>query len=571
VQHRRPHDPPNPLDLDTPTGVAAIGALAVATSHWAGAILATQIATDAPPPGFRSSLVALAGLPAHLGAPALAWPASARASIPDAHVYWAAQAIVVVALAVLGLVVYSLGARRKPELSDQPQARFGTIRAIRPILTRRPAPGRFLLARRGRWLIAPAVDRPHAKARRSRASGGGGAIALVGPSRSGKTSTAITAIHAWQGPAILASVKHDLLDATVETRRAEGSILVYDPALDLPTERASWSPLEHATTLSGAQRSARALADAGPHAAGVATDFWLAQAEILLSGLLYIARAAHRSMSEVCDWILLQDHPDTSGPGIVQAHIERVLTSAGDPEASAAHRAAAMVHAVWALEARTRSSIYATAQTLIWPWCDTGIATLADASTDRQPSLDWLQAGNNTLYLCAPIEDQRRLSAAFGGLLNDLIGQTYRHCAATGRRLDPPLLIVIDEAGNTPLRMLPEYASTLAGFGVQLVTIWQSLGQIQSEYGHRADTILNNHTTKCFFAGSSDPSTLQYLEQALGRVRSPAVQRTRPSPDSGALQPLVPGHAARQMRSDRCLVVSGTLPPTIGSLLRGAH
>jgi type IV secretion system protein VirD4 len=510
-------------------------------------------------------------MPGHVRAPALAWPATDRASIPGPSVYWAAQVIVAVALGALALAVCSLAARQQPELSDRPEARFGTVRAIRPILTRRPAPGRFLLARRGRWLIAPAVDQPRAKARGRRQSGGGGAIALIGPSRSGKTSTAITAIRAWQGPAILASVKHDLLDATIETRRTEGSVLIYDPALDDPSGRASWSPLAHATTLSGAQRSARALADAGPQAARVGTDFWLTQAEILLSGLLYVAQAANRPMSEVCDWVLLQDHPDTNGPGVVQAHIERVLTHARGAQAPEAHRAAAMVHAVWALEARTRSSIYATAQTLIWPWCDGGIAALADASTDRHPSLEWLQNGNNTLYLCAPIEDQRRLSAAFGGLLNDLIGQTYRRCADTGQRLDPPLLIVIDEAGNTPLRMLPEYASTLAGFGVQLVTIWQSLGQIHSEYGRRADAILNNHTTKCFFAGSSDTATLHYLEQVLGRVHSLSPGERAPAPDVGTLQPLVPGHAARQMRSDRCLIVSGTLPPTTASLLARDH
>jgi type IV secretion system protein VirD4 len=77
----------------------------------------------------------------------------------------------------------------------------------------------------------------------------------------------------------------------------------------------------------------------------------------------------------------------------------------------------------------------------------------------------------NTVYLCASIEDQQRLAPAFAGLLNDLVKQVFLRVAATGRPLDPPLLIVIDEAGNTPLRSLPQYASTLAGLGVLLVTI----------------------------------------------------------------------------------------------------
>src|SRR3712207_8283465 len=44
---------------------------------------------------------------------------------------------------------------------------------------------------------------------------------------------------------------------------------------------------------------------------------------------------------------------------------------------------------------------------------------------------------------------------------SDLVKQIYLRVARTGKPLDPPLLIVIDEAGNTPLRSLPEYASTL--------------------------------------------------------------------------------------------------------------
>jgi type IV secretion system protein VirD4 len=78
-------------------------------------------------------------------------------------------------------------------------------------------------------------------------------------------------------------------------------------------------------------------------------------------------------------------------------------------------------------------------------------------------------------------------------LLNDLIAQADH---GDRRPLDPPLLVVVDEAGNTPLRALPEYASTLAGTGAVLVTIWQSLAQNEATYGREADTILTNHLMK---------------------------------------------------------------------------
>jgi type IV secretion system protein VirD4 len=227
--------------------------------------------------------------------------------------------------------------------------------------------------------------------------------------------------------------------------------------------------------------------------------------------------------------------------------------------------AARGVLAIWDMDARTRSSVYATAQTVVWPWSEPEVA---QSSRGRRVDLDWVLSGSNTVYLCAPIEDQRRLAPAFGGLLNDLIAQVYRRVASTGKPLDPPLLVVIDEAGNTPLRPLPEYASTLAGLGVLLVTIWQSLAQIEAAYGREADTILTNHLTKLFYSGLSDPASLRYVAQVLGdaevttRSLSSTEQFGRGSSQvSTTNQPLAPPHVLRQMRPGDALLLHGTLPP----------
>jgi type IV secretion system protein VirD4 len=221
--------------------------------------------------------------------------------------------------------------------------------------------------------------------------------------------------------------------------------------------------------------------------------------------------------------------------------------------------------AIWEMEERTRSSVYATAQTVIWPWADPGVAA---SSRGRGLDLDWLLGDNNTLYLCAPIEDQRRLAPAFGGLLNDLIAQAYRRVARTGQPLDPPVLIVLDEAGNTPLRALPEYASTLSGLGVLLVTIWQSLAQLEAAHGRQADTILTNHLSKVFYAGLSDPASLRYVSLVLGdeevetRSRSLAKDAGRGSLQLATTRvSLTPAHVLRQMRPGDALLVHGTLPP----------
>ncbi len=304
-------------------------------------------------------------------------------------------------------------------------------------------------------------------------------------------------------------------------------------------------------------------------------DFWLAQAEILLSGLLFVAHHAHRDMAAVCEWVLTQDRPGELGAGEVREALDSLTHQGNSVVVDGANEVAKGLVSVWEMEDRTRSSIYATAQTVIWPWTDPGVAASSRLSKGKgggrgRPAVDlpWLLSGSNTVYLCSPIEDQKRLAPAFGGLLNDLINQAYRHVAATGEPLDPPLLVVIDEAGNTPLRSLPEYASTLAGIGVLLVTIWQSLAQIDVAYGKAADTILTNHLTKAFYAGLSDGASLRYIGQVLGDAEVDTRSQSASQRVGGGSEqfsttrvPLAPAHVMRQMRPGDALLVHGTLPP----------
>ncbi|MCZ7538121.1 MAG: type IV secretory system conjugative DNA transfer family protein [Acidimicrobiia bacterium] len=403
-------------------------------------------------------------------------------------------------------------------------------------------------------------------------------MALVGPSRSGKTTAAVAGILEWDGPAVLSSVKADLLATTQGWRSTLGDVRVYDPTSSTTPKGTSalWSPLQQAGTVVGAQRAARALCDAAPRG-GVegGMDFWLAQAEILLSGLLFVAHNAHRDMDAVCEWVLTQDRPGELGPGEVRTALDALALKNNAAVSRGAIEVAKGLVSVWEMEERTRSSIYATAQTVIWPWTDPGVAASARSPKGKHAKngfvgvdLPWLLSGANTVYLCSPIEDQRRLAPAFGGLLNDLINQAYRHVAATGKPLDPPLLVVIDEAGNTPLRSLPEYASTLAGLGVLLVTIWQSLAQLEVAYGKASDTILTNHLTKVFYAGLSDPASIQYVDRVLGEAEvdtrsHSAAERASGGSDqfSTTRVPLAPAHVLRQMRPGDALLVHGTLPP----------
>lgn len=139
-------------------------------------------------------------------------------------------------------------------------------------------------------------------------------------------------------------------------------------------------------------------------------------------------------MRHVVDWVLTQDKPGELGRGDLEPLLQALIAS-GDPELIAgAEEAGKALLGIWQMDERTRSSVYATAQSVVWPWADPGVAS---SSTSSDIDLDWLCSGPNTLYICAPGDDQQRLSTVFGGLLGDLIRQAFARVNAKDNRRLP--------------------------------------------------------------------------------------------------------------------------------------
>ncbi len=221
-----------------------------------------------------------------------------------------------------------------------------------------------------------------------------------------------------------------------------------------------------------------------------------------------------------------------------------------------------VLEGLWRNDERTVSSVYATARTMVWPWID---PLVARSTTSCRVDLDCLLKGNNTLYVCILLNDQHRLRPVLGGLLNDLVGQAFERFVRTNKPLDPPLLLVIDEAATLRPDQLPSWAATLAGIGIQLVTAWQSIAQIEAAYGRQAQAILTNHLTKLFFPGMSDAAGVDYVSRLLGDEYVPSrLSITRFHSDEGervTSVPLVAPAALRQLRPGDALLVHGVLPP----------
>ncbi len=438
-------------------------------------------------------------------------------------------------------------------------ARRGDLRALR--VRAEPAPpGRLLLG------VLPGGVAGGLGPAAAIAAEPGQSLVVVGPTQSGKTtSLAVPAILSWPGPVLAASVKTDLMRDTHAARARRGRVWRIDPTGCTGVAGDEWSPLGGCGDWRQACAVSTDLCQAAK-ADGTTGDgeFWYSTAAKLLAPLFYAAALDRRTMADVVRWV------DTQEVGEVAA----VLEQSGAPEALDAARA------TWCRDDRTRSSVYTTAETVLAPFAH-GPATQPSSwtSTPASPSPATpmtparfepaqLLGGTDTLYLCAPAHDQRRLRGFFTALTSQVLTHAFETATRAAQPLDPPLLVVLDEAAHiAPLAELDALAATCASHGIQLVTIWQDLAQVRGRYGTRAPTVLNNHRAKLFLPGIADPDTLDYASRLVGdeEVTQPSVTRDptgrRSTTSTTGPRRLLPPEELRCLPRGQAVLVYGTLPP----------
>lgn len=582
-------------DADPAGPILALLALAATMLAivWAGAQLAA-LAVHRTPLGavdLTSVLRFAARLPRHLGDPASAWPPGPWTSrLTGPLPFWTCTLALVGLGGVLFVVTYRVfGSRR--EVGQYREARFGapawprqaTRSDLAPLLVRGPTPGRTILGRSHRRLIAT-EDRSAPKARITARTGDRGGVLIVGPARSGKTVIAIGAIleHDW-GPVIASSVKTDLLAATIRRRTQLGAVAIYDPlnttadAFHKGATLVGWSPLHSAGTANAAQQVASQLLDAAPIDSSVRNnDFWANHAHRLAWVTLYAAALNGASMRDVVLWTSNgYNRKDTTGGTL---KIRSILTAAAQrpDDQRDATLALSIIDGLIAVADETRSGIYASTQTLFAPWEDSRV--VANSQLDTTVTLDWLYddltnpgKGRNTLFVCMPEhpKDAARFAVIFGGLISALTDAAYAKRNQTNQAL-PNLLLVLDEAGNTAASWLPQISTTCASVGITLMTIWQSLAQIQHRYRDEAPTLFTNHLTKIFFGGISDGHSGTIASNLTGSNEVRTIARSidrgattgRNSESlSAAPAALVPPELLRQIQPGDALCIHGTLQP----------
>jgi type IV secretion system protein VirD4 len=498
-----------------------------------------------PHTSWAQLLTVLVRLPTRLDRPASAWPRADRALLPNAGGFYAALAILTATVAGLisAVIRFGLVAAIRGGSHGARWAGAGELRALHG----GARAGRLALGRcRGRLL--------HAEQRH--------ALVAFGPPQSGKSAgLAVPALLEWDGPAVASSIKTDLLACTEARRRALGPVFVFDPFALSASASHTWSPLRGAATWDGALEVAWRLAAAGElDQKGVeGGDFWAIAAEQRLAPLLYTAARTDAGMGAVVRWTYGQ------GSRELDAAVSQLTGSARDEdELEGAHAAYDALRAFEAQADRTRSSIEATAQGLLRAYRFARVLRSAQ-SCDIDP--DRLLDERATVYLIGDAKASKLLRPIFLALLSEIVDRAYERATLAGGRLELPLLLCLDEAGNVaPLPNLAEVASTAPSHNIQLVSIFHDLAQARSRYGKQAETVVNSHRARMLLPGVADLDTLRYFSGLAGEEEVRDTTRTTGAGGGSRTtghkrRPLVAPEALRQLPAGHALLLYGRIAP----------
>lgn len=374
-------------------------------------------------------------------------------------------------------------------------------------------------------------------------------LAVMAPRAGKTTSLAVPAVLDAPGPVVATSNKPDLWQATCARRASiAGAVAwVFDPQSITGVARTWWwNPLRGVDGVEQAHRLAghfvQEVRGSKNH-----RDFWTSAAHDLLTGLLLAAATSGRTLVEVYEWL---NDPSNTEPA-------RLLARSGH-EAAAASLLGRQNGAP-----ETRDGIYETARTAAQCLRDPRIMSwVAPHPATQEFVAHEFVATRHTLYLLS--KDGAGAAAPLVASLADrVMGVATLAAERAGGRLDPPMVVVLDEAANVcRIADLPELYSHLGSRGVLPVTILQSYRQGTRVWGeHGMDALWSASTCKILGAGLDDARFVEDVSRLIGdhdvAVRSVSRGSGRASESTSLRrQRIMPAEAIRSLPRGQALLLA---------------
>ncbi|MGC4891100.1 type IV secretory system conjugative DNA transfer family protein [Micromonospora sp. DT227] len=343
-------------------------------------------------------------------------------------------------------------------------------------------------------------------------------VLRVAGARSGKTTALACRIVDHPGPVVVTSTRVDLLHWTGPMRAKRGPLHVFNPAgVGGIASTLKWSPLVGCKSIETAMRRADDLI---PASASDEREGWNDQARRVLAPLLFAAARGDRTMAHVLGWA------SASGEQAKKAERQILLLLDDAPEAAAMRENVKQFFGMTGENEKTRSSIVTTLMPALQWLSNPTAAAIGDAPvSDDMLDVNELLATNGTVYL---LGGTNRVTGALTGALVAEIAfrASQRAEGMPGGRLDPALLLALDEAALVAPGPLDRWTSDMGGRGVVLDIAVQSLAWLHGVWGENgARIILGNAAVVLLGAGCKDPEDIAHWEALSGTREETAETR----------------------------------------------
>ncbi|MCC6855286.1 MAG: TraM recognition domain-containing protein [Microbacteriaceae bacterium] len=392
-------------------------------------------------------------------------------------------------------------------------------------------------------------------------------ILLIGPPRSGKgLHIVINAILDAPGAVITTSTRPDNLTATLRARQDRGPVAVFDPqrlAEGIPAGL-RWSPIRGCEDpLTAMIRATGLAAGTGLSAGGVeGGDFWEGKTRTALQALLHAAALDRRSPAELFRWTL---DPAAASDAVA------ILTANPAAATGWADSLQAMIDA----DPRTRDSIWQGVSLSLAALADPRVLDAVSPGPDEQFDPEAFLRNRGTVYLLATGAGANNSSALVAAFVEDLVEAARRIAARSpAARLDPPLLLALDEIGNlAPLPSLPTLMAEGGGTGITTMPVLQSLAQAREKWSENgAGAIWDASIVKIILGGASNSRDLHDLTTLIGERDEITDSTTIGDHGSRSAQrsirrvPIMPPDVIRTLPFGTGLVLLRSAPPIVTRL-----
>ena len=362
-------------------------------------------------------------------------------------------------------------------------------------------------------------------------------LLVLAPPRTDKTGLLADRIIRHPGPVLTTSTRADLhqLTSPIRSHQGRGPVYVFNPegVGDVPSTFA-WNLLGVCTDELMAYKMADWLAGDTP---GYGDLSWFEeQGTMGMSGLLLAASMTGASLADVYQWVNRRGD-------------ERALAALAEHGNSQLHAVARALME----ENRTAASVRSTiARALKWAVIP---QLAAAAARDGTFNAREFALTGGTLHLIASGDSRSIITP----LMRALASYVHYEAGLAGSRtvhgrLDPPLLMAMDEVAQVCPVDLPSMLTDSAGKGIVFVTVGHSLAKLEERYGTEgAASIWAVSGVKMLLRGITEPQTLEDVSRVCGTLGDDGDDNTR----------IVPPEVLRRLPKHCALVINMDLSPAI--------